>query len=338
VHIVAPQTSYFHGGYVGVDVFFVLSGFLITTLLVESRHGYGTFIWRRVRRLYPPLIAAVAGGLALCAWFPQSPVNFSEALKSALMALTQTASPVRASGLDLKPFSIAWSLAIEWYFYLLWPLAVLAWKRYGVRWPYCSTTAAVLAVLCYVTALPLSPEWFYFGPLSRFAAMLAGGALAYWMLSHPRKIARSGYLSVCAVASVSAIVGWTIFGPGPFSGWYRAAGLPIIVAASLTIIYVGARNPHSITVRALSSAPARSLGSVSYTLYLWHMIPMILLTSKSFGLPVPALGLLGILMIIVLTAVAYVLVERPLTRARATNPKASSRGETKPASTSTHIG
>ena len=136
---------FFRGGAIGVDVFFVLSGFIITTMLWKSPaatslgSAWLAFVRRRVTRLYPALLGLVVGAVALYAIVPASGLAPLEVARRGALVLTQSTSVwaaqqegsfwVRA----LEPFGHGWSLAVEWYFYLLWPLAVLGARARGWR-------------------------------------------------------------------------------------------------------------------------------------------------------------------------------------------------------------
>ena len=133
----------FRGGSIGVDVFFVLSGFIITTVLWRSRaHGsaagaWWTFVKRRAIRLYPALIGFVGLTFLLYAVVPGAPVRADLVAERGLLALSQLSAAAAATSGNgiwtpsLNPFGQTWSLAVEWYAYLLWPAVVIAARRRG---------------------------------------------------------------------------------------------------------------------------------------------------------------------------------------------------------------
>lgn len=166
----------FQGGYIGVDVFFVLSGFIITLLLIVGRPTYRTFMWGRIRRLYPPLLGLLIFGTLLVWVWPQVLLPMDDTIRNAPISAAQLSSFWQAVDDTLQPpFGISWSLAIEWYFYLLWPFLVLRLRNLPAR--RAAVASLGLAGLLYAGSLPLPNSYFYFGPTARFAELLVGASL-----------------------------------------------------------------------------------------------------------------------------------------------------------------
>ena len=144
----------------------------------------------------------------------------------------------------LQPFGQAWSLAIEWYFYLLWPLVVLTARARSWRPGRLAPAVHLAAAGLYLVALPQDVFWFYFGPTARFAEILAGAALALWFQAgaDPRPHPRAA--RPLSIASLGAVVAYTLFAPAATSLVYRFARHPAHGA--------GDRGPH---LRRLRTAP-----------------------------------------------------------------------------------
>ncbi len=318
----------FHGGSIGVDLFFVLSGFIITTVLwragsdATTGRAYASFVRRRVTRLYPALLGLVLGAIALYALIPAGGIAAGEVARRGALVLAQTSSiwagQQEGSFLfaGITPFGHTWSLAVEWYFYLLWPLAVLWGRRRGWAARRFATASAVLGAACYLLSLPLNAFWFYYGPSARVGELLAGGALALFMLSRPADagpLRMPRHLPLVALVAVGL---YALLGPDADSLGYRYAGLPLGVAAALVLV----ANGYSATpgpVHTLLSHPWMAyLGRVSYSLYLWHMLPFLLLADVDV-LPKPVMGLLAVAMTVALTLVSYYLLEKPFLKPRA---------------------
>ena len=323
VHWVHPYLPFFPGGYIGVDVFFVLSGFLITTILwrgtgtgsVPAR--YGTFLKRRVRRLYPALL-----GLLVIATLAMTVLNFPQTAARAagdgLLASVQAGTFVK--GLDLGQmvmFGHTWSLSVEWIFYLLWPLGLLWARSRGVSAGRLAVIALSVGALLYLAALPGSGEWFYYGPLARSGQLLVGCAAALWMLSaKPPKFAVAPWLrTVILLAALAALLLWVLLGSQEKQLPYRFIGFPLVTLASTALVVLGSLWQGNRVIGLLGIAPLALLGRVSYSLYLWHLIPIQLLSKDRIDLPMPVLALLGVALAVALTALSYRFLEVPFLRA-----------------------
>ncbi|GLZ51773.1 hypothetical protein Acsp07_13900 [Actinomycetospora sp. NBRC 106378] len=315
-HWIGEHYGFWRGAGAGVEVFFVLSGFMVTSWLMRSTFGYRAFLRRRVLRLVPSLLVMIAGGLLLAAVLPWSWVPERIALRSATIAVSELTSLVSAGGIDMRPFGITWSLSIEWYFYLLWPVVALTWRRRGTDPARCARYTLVAALLLYAVSLTFSASWYHFGPVSRFGLLLLGASVAYRVAA-----IRAGNGAFrwtppgwTAGLAVVAIVAWKLAGPDQDSLWYRFVGTPLTVTATLAVVVVGMTQPDAVAIRALSSRLLVGLGAVSYSLFLWHTIPWTLLTPRSTGLTYEQLLPIWAGATVLLTAGAYLLVERPTQR------------------------
>lgn len=325
LHWLSWYSPLFHGGSVGVDVFFVLSGFIITTVLWRSPvpsslwAAWAAFVWRRAVRLYPALVGLVVGAVALYAVAPHAPVEPARVAGRGLLALGQLSTVWAArsdDGLwtpDLNPFGQTWSLAIEWYFYLLWPLVLLGARMRGVGARVLAVVSVVSAAALYAVALPMTDAWFYYGPASRFAEILAGGALALWFRAYVVR-PRLRCATPVAVACLAVLGGYVLLAPNAFSPVYRYLGIPVAVLATLILIYVGYSNEAGPVQRVLAHRWVAAVGRHSYSLYLWHMIPILLLESQPLALPVR--GALALTGTAALTVASFALLERPFLRPR----------------------
>lgn len=277
------------GGALGVDVFFVLSGYLITTILLKEREvtgniDYLAFLGRRVRRLLPALIALLIAYLTLCPWlFPaESPTRWRDAATASFYVtnLRESVWPID------NPLSHTWSLSIEEQFYLLWPFLLPIVARKLDR-----ATISLFAAWCLLTACrslwavawPGSPATYYLTPLHA-TGLVAGCWLAF-----------SGVTFRWGILAAAVLLILLIFGQS------RQHFLLMIPLAELATVAVIAGLP-----KFLSFQPFVHLGRVSYGVYLWH-IPIYWLYGRPHN--IQDLGLLFAFSIGAGT-VSYLLVER----------------------------
>ncbi|MEP9362041.1 acyltransferase [Nocardioides sp. CN2-186] len=328
LHWFSWYTPFFHGGSVGVDVFFVLSGFIITTMLWRTRvegssaAAWVEFVRRRAIRLYPALIGLVVGGVVLYALVPWAPVGPVEVAERGVIVLTQTSAVWAAQQHGslwlpgLQPFGQTWSLAVEWSFYLLWPVAVLAARRRGWSAGRLAVASLVVAAATYAVSLPLSTNWFYFGPLERSGELLVGAALALSFAAGRRPTRPARHATAAAVLALVLLAAYVAFGPDGKEAGYRLVGVPIAVAATVVLIHTGYGNPGGAVTRLLSHRWLASVGRYSYSLYLWHIVPFLLLQDAPGGVPKPVLGVVAVAAAITLTVLSYRFLERPFLRPR----------------------
>ena len=327
LHWLSWYSPFFHGGSIGVDIFFVLSGFIITTMLWRSRlptslaAGWWAFVRRRVIRLYPALLGLVVVCVVLYAVVPSAPLGPGEVARRGVLVLSQ-ASAIWAADQSgsfwlpaLQPFGQTWSLALEWYFYLLWPLVVLAARSRGLSARRLAFASVGTAAGLYLLSLPMSDFWFYFGPTARFAELLAGGGLALWFLAREAPVPPWRHATRASVAAVAAIGAITLFAPAAQSPLYRYVEIPVTVLATLTLIVAGYTSAAGPVHRLLGHRWLALVGRSSYSLYLWHIVPMLLL-ENSDALPKPVLGLIAVTATLVLTVLSYRLLEKPFLRPR----------------------
>jgi peptidoglycan/LPS O-acetylase OafA/YrhL len=280
------------GGFLGVDVFFVLSGFLITDLLATQRPALKDFWLRRARRLLPPLAVMLVVVTAAATLIEP---DAGSALRPALLAaVTYTSNWYQmlhhvsyfASFGPAPPLEHLWSLAIEEQFYLIWPptLWFLIFRHNGRRTWITVTLlgAAASALAMALLYTPANPSLVYYGTDTHASALLIGAALA---LACPlatlakTKAAMTRRLDAAGVAGL-VVLAWAI---GHFSGndaVVYPAGLLIAAFAAAAVIAAAASRGAVAAITGM--APLRWIGVRSYAMYLWHW-PVIALTGAVAG-------------------------------------------------------
>ena len=314
-----------HGGFVGVDVFYVLSGYLITGLLVREliatgRIDMGAFYARRIRRLLPAACLMLGVTVVLGMWIfsPLEQTIFTgTAIATALyisnIYFAKTATDYLADDADLNPLLHTWSLAVEEQFYLCWPALTMLVFRRSVR-PMRALTLAFWAVtivsLCgSIWLTGVAQPWAFFSAPTR-AWEFGIGALAFVHFRGERRLP-TPLLQVAGWAGVLGLL-WSVVEYNrqtPFPG--SAALLPALATALLLV--VGGQAPTATTSRFLSTAPMRWLGRISYSWYLWHW-PVLVLASSAFGPLSLAARLFWAVASLGVAVLAYRLVEDPLRR------------------------
>jgi peptidoglycan/LPS O-acetylase OafA/YrhL len=314
-----PRT--FIGGFVGVDVFFVISGFLITGIIFDGL-GTGTFTFigfyaRRVRRIFPAL-AVVLLVCPLLGYLMLLPSEFEQLGKHMVAgaAFVSNFAFYREVGYfdasaESKPLLHLWSLAVEEQYYLLWPLVIFALRRHleRARWWIVGIALASFAVNVYLSAY--RPSLAFYSPITRFWELMLGGMLAYaarrGSLGSPQPQGHAATVADVAAAAGSALLVAALFsvdnGPG-FPGW--RALLPTVGTALII-----AAGPRAWVNRVIFSHPcAVWVGLISYPLYLWHW-PLLTFARIANGGALAVIPTIGILLSsAVLAWLTYRYVER----------------------------
>ena len=316
------------GGYLGVDLFFVLSGFLITSLLLAEHRDTGrivlsSFLVRRARRLLPALLALMPAIAVYARFFTRAddlPALRADALATLGYVANWHTIFAQKSYWELfaapSPLEHTWSLAIEEQFYLVWPaLVALALRRRAPRTILVLASALTALSMAAMFALfdPAHTSRAYLGTDTRAAGLLAGAALATviapdatFEASTIRWLDRLG----CVAAVGLGVAWWSLEGQSPFL--YRG-GLWLTEAGVLVLIVCAVAGSRSLVARALSFRPLTLLGTISYGVYLWHWPVNVLLTPERVHAG-RWLHVLQFAITFVIAIVSYRFLERPIRR------------------------
>ena len=323
----------FGGGFVGVDVFFVISGFLITGLLAgeverSGRLSVAGFYGRRARRLLP-VAALVTVATVAVGWWVLSPLDRGDLSADALATSTYTINLRLAAQhydylrADLFPsaFQQFWSLAVEEQFYLVWPLVLWAALRGSARRRRGATVVGAVVVASFAVSLwwtRTAPEWAFFALPARAWQLGLGALLSLGWARVERVDARLRTVAqlVGLGAVAAAVVG--ISSATAWPGWWA-------VVPTVGTLLVLAGPPAGETAAGLGWAPLTWVGVRSYSWYLWHWPAMVFVAAaldrEVGGWP----ALLAGVGALTLAHVTYTLVEQPVRRSPAlvASPRAS---------------
>ena len=323
---------YLQGGYVGVDVFFVLSGFLITGLLLAqaAKHGrvsLADFYVRRARRILPAaaltLVATdIAAGRLLN--FVRAREAMSDSIWAALFGanvhFAQQGSDYFNQAQPPSPFLHFWTLSVEEQFYLVWP-AVLGLVLLGAtgRWARrrllaVIVVAGVVSLTWSILDTAASPVTAYFSTFARAWELALGAALAIAASSlgkvPPRARMALGWLGLAAIGCAGILFSASTPFPG-YAALLPAGGTALVIAAG-----IGERQSRAGAGQVLSRAPLRYVGDRSYAYYLWHW-PVLIIAEQYAGHELSVdVKLLLAGGAFLLSVVSYALFENPIRRMR----------------------
>jgi peptidoglycan/LPS O-acetylase OafA/YrhL len=323
-------TKFVPGGFLGVDIFFVLSGFLITTLLIEEWQARGAislshFYLRRALRLLPALVVAVAGflmltGIALALHRLPNGQSLHDNLLGALVGITYVSNIAAVSGLQI-PGAIGhlWSLATEEQFYVLWPPCLyfaLVRRRASPRAIASGLTVAVAILVIHrleMTLRGVPQPRLYFPPDGSFDLLLIGSLAGVWFTSASeaalgsfRRIAQILWIPLVVIV-VIAIFTESFDDRTLYAGTLTV--FAIVVAILILTVVVDEGAP---LAKLLALPPLVYIGKVSYALYLWHQVILGSFISPSIaGAP---RSLIGVPLSFAAAVASYHLVERRFLR------------------------
>ena len=309
------------GGYIGVDVFFVLSGFLITSLLMRELATTGTvsllaFWARRARRLLPAsglvVIATLIAGWLMLDGLSQGDLARDAIAASAFVAnfrFFDVGTDYLAGGQATSPLLHFWSLAVEEQYYLVWPGLMLLLVRYARltrRW-----LVAVLSVMWVVSLVVCvrftrtEPTWAFFMLPSRAWELLSGALIAVVGGTLWKRAERARAIAGCV--GLGAIIGAAL----AYNDSTRFPGVAAVVPVVATVAVINAGSLAGGPGLLLCTRPMQWIGARSYAIYLWHF-PVLLLAEAKYG-PLAAGTRLALLLgAVALAAISYALIENPV--------------------------
>jgi peptidoglycan/LPS O-acetylase OafA/YrhL len=340
--------TWIRGGFVGVDVFFVISGYLISTILFTGMERgsfrYSQFYVRRIRRIFPALIVVLIGCL-VAGWlllFSSEYIALGKHVAGSAGFVSNFLLWNEAGYFDqaaaTKPLLHIWSLGIEEQFYIIWPLLLyLTWKRRAAT----LTLLLLLLVVSFtfnVRSTHVDPAADFYSPITRFWELMAGALLAYLSLHRHdlydifQKLPRPALKVISAVAEPGSIASNVVAVAGlvfilatalaidetrEFPGWW--ALFPVIG----TCLLIASGPLTWINNKLLATGGLVAIGLISYPLYLWHWPLLSFIRIVDGRAPSPKVATLAIFLSFALAWLTYLVIERPLRFGKSAQIKAA---------------
>lgn len=327
--------SWLPGGFLGVDMFFVISGFLIGGIIYKDANA-GTFSWkqfylRRIRRILPAFFAVVICCLIVGAYIyaPDSP-EWEKAKGTAIWSLPfvdnvylAISSFYFANSTQFNIFNHLWSLAVEEQFYFVYPIVLIALIKFTpprflrtfhnkreIGLCLLLVGAALLSFAMAVISIPLI-EAPYYMPHLRFGELIIGAILAT-LVENPLNIsANKVNANLIASVSVVLLLACLILVPFPIAKpWFPGIASSIPCIATAGIIYAGFQ--HNAVSRFLSLKPIVFIGRISYSLYLWHWPILAFARYLRITEPTNEVKLIVVILTVILSLLSYYFIEQPL--------------------------
>jgi peptidoglycan/LPS O-acetylase OafA/YrhL len=308
------------GGFIGVDIFFVISGFLISTIIFQNldtnSFSFTEFYYRRIKRIFPALLTVLFFCIAV-GWYILLFDEYKQLGKHIVTGIAYVAnfafwleSGYFDNNSDTKPLLHLWSLSIEEQFYIIWPF--LAWwcwrKKFNLFWIIISLL--LISLLLNAAIVDDQPIQAFYAPYSRFWELSIGTFLAFINLYHPVKIHQPILKHTLSLLGPGLILIGLFFisRESHFPGWW--AILPTVGAA--VIIFTG---PSGLVNRFVLANPVMiGIGLISYPLYLWHWPLLVFTRIADPGGFAPFRRIAIIAIAVILSWLTYQFLEKPIRR------------------------
>lgn len=305
-------------GFVGVDIFFVISGFLISSILFKAveqgSFTFTDFYSRRIKRIFPALVLVMVSCLSMGYFvlFADEYQMLGKHVASGAVFLSNF-TLLNESGYfdpaaELKPLLHLWSLGIEEQFYIVWPLLIYVAAKLRINWLVMTILLAVLSFGLNIWRIDAHLVQTFYGPLTRFWELMFGSILAYVSIYPSVQIShyREKFANFVAITGLVLIISalFLLNNTKLFPGWW--AVLPTVGA----VLLIAAGPSAWVNKNVLAIRPLVFIGFISYPLYLWHYPLLSFLRIVESGNPTISLVLIAIVAAVLLAWLTYVLVEK----------------------------
>ena len=331
------DVNYLPGGFLGVDLFFVLSGYLISSLIIKEYRKTGSlnlynFYIRRARRLLPAVYFMITVGLVVMVLFNEVLLRkshldaiFGYIYSSNWWYIFHKLDYFDSFGAQ-SPFKHLWSLAIEEQFYMIFPLLFLLINRkkkskdgtykLNKNFLYVVLGLILVSLIAHILLFDINNiSRIYFGTDTRAFSLLVGvvGAILYPMEKLHAKVTPQQNImySVVSLVSIATLITVMIY-TSEYNTWLYRGGFLLVAILGLIVI-ISSGKQHTLMSRLLSFKPVVFIGKISYSLYLWHFPVLVLTTPVSeIGNPNIIFVILRVILTFVLATASYVFVETPI--------------------------
>lgn len=316
--------NYFPGGFIGVDIFFVISGYLISgiifTQLEANRFSFFDFYAKRINRIFPALIAVLISCILLSKiyFFQNEVTSFNHSLIAAVAFIANIffygETGYFDSAAETKPLLHLWSLGVEEQFYIIWPiLLILLWKFRTMR-PWMLAALIVFSISVNLLLVKTHQSAAFYLPISRFWELLLGSSLAYITIYKPQLLNLDlSKQHRWLIQNIAALLGFLLIilslkllnRFSAFPGWW--ALLPV----SAAILIIAAGKDAWLNKFVLSNPMVVFIGVISYPIYLWHW-PLLAFLEIEMGQTSKEIRVMAVLVSILLAWLTYLFIERPI--------------------------
>ena len=331
------DVNYLPGGFLGVDLFFVLSGYLISSLIIKEYRKTGSlnlynFYIRRARRLLPAVYFMITVGLVVMVLFNEVLLRkshldaiFGYIYSSNWWYIFHKLDYFDSFGAQ-SPFKHLWSLAIEEQFYMIFPLLFLLVNRkkkskdgtykLNKNFLYVVLGLIIVSLIAHIILFDINNiSRIYFGTDTRAFSLLVGvvGAILYPIERLHAKVTlqQNMIYSVVSLVSIATLITVMIY-TSEYNTWLYRGGFLLVAVLGLIVI-ISSGKQHTLMSRLLSFKPVVFIGKISYSLYLWHFLVLVLTTPVSeIGNPNIYFVILRVILTFVVAIVSYVFVETPI--------------------------